>query len=269
MNTLKKLRIVLPVTGGLLGVMLLSSLALAVDMKGSVKIQGSRGATAEVKVSANSANIKAKADQEIARRIAALNALSARVQLMVRVSASEKAEIASEVASQISSLTALKAKVDADTDSAVLRADVISIVNAYRIYILVIPKGRILVAADKIATVAARFTELGEKLQVRITAAGSAGKNIIALQREMDDFNAKVADSALQAQNAAVAVASLTPDNGDKIKLEANLAALRLARADLTVAWKDLTTALIDARAIIHGLRGLHISPSVTPTASM
>ena len=56
---------------------------------------------------------KERADQEIQRRIDALNAANTRVEAMVRVSASQKSSISKAVSNQISVLTSLKAKIDA------------------------------------------------------------------------------------------------------------------------------------------------------------
>ena len=79
--------------------------------------------------------------------------------------------LASLVSSEIANLTALKSKIEAETDLSVLKGDVKSITNSYRIFALVIPQGRIEVAADKIADVASSLTTLSGKLQARIDTA--------------------------------------------------------------------------------------------------
>ena len=68
---------------------------------------------------------------------------------MVKVSANEKTAIANEVQTEISNLTALNTKIQADTDLTTLKTDIQSITEDYRIFMLVIPQGRIEVAADK------------------------------------------------------------------------------------------------------------------------
>ncbi|HTP56718.1 MAG TPA: hypothetical protein VMJ72_00350 [Candidatus Paceibacterota bacterium] len=210
--------------------------------------------------------IKNAADREIQRRITALNSLLARVQAFKRVSDSEKSSLAATVQTQVSQLTTLKTKIDADTDLTTLRTDVKSMTVAYRIFILVIPQGKILAAADRLTTIASSMADISTKLAARIAAA-PAGTDVSALNASLADMNAKIADATTQAANAANAVAGLKPDNGDKTAMQSNDAALKQARADIVAGTHDLTDARHDATDIIKGLHGsAKISPS--PTAS-
>lgn len=203
---------------------------------------------------------KERADQEISRRIKMLSELNTRVQAMARVSAATKASIAADVANEIASLTALNAKIQGDPDFDLLRADIKSITDSYRIFMLIIPQGRIIVAADKIQTVAANFATFADKLQRRISDAQTSGHDVTALSASLTDMNAKIADAQVQASAAISLVADLTPDNGDKTKMNANNAALRSARADIQTAMKDLQDARKDAGDIVKGLRAFTVN---------
>ncbi len=65
-----------------------------------------------------------RADQEIARRVAALNVLNTRIQAMQKLSADEKTSLASAIQAQLTELATLKTKIDADTDATTLKTDI-------------------------------------------------------------------------------------------------------------------------------------------------
>jgi len=240
-----------------------------ISVTGSVNANASAGGVGvSAAVSARIATGKSHADQEIDRRVTALNDLNSKVQAMVKLSADEKASIGTAISSQISDLTTLKAKVDADTDITTLKADIKSITASYRIFVLVIPQGRIEVAVDKIATAATTLTTLSGKLQTRIAGAQAAGKDTASLTASLTDMNAKLADANVQASAAASEVANLTPDMGDKTKMQSNDQALKDARAKIQVSLKDLTAARQDAGAIVKGLKDLGVSASSTTSVS-
>ena len=201
---------------------------------------------------------KERGAQEIDRRIKMLNALNARVQSMVRVSASVKASIAARVQTEVSNLTVLKTKITGDPDFDLLRVDIKSVTDSYRIFMLVIPQGRITVAADKIRTVADSMTSFSAKLAARVATAKTDGKDTASAEASLSDMNAKIGDAKVQADAAVSLVVNLTPDNGDKTKMDANNQALRDARAKIKAAMEDLQAARKDAGSIMLTLRGMN-----------
>ncbi len=223
---------------------------------------------ADAKIESRITTGKSRAIDEIDRRIKALNALNARVQAMVRVSAAQKASVASEVQGQVSTLLTLETKINADTDLDTLKTDIRSITSSYRIFLLVIPQGRILVASDKMKTVGASMTSFSAKLATRINAAQAAAKDVSALTKMKADLDAKVADSDVQASAAISLVASLTPDNGDATKAAANKQALSDARAKIKAGVADLAAARKDARQIVDALKAFHLDAAASSSAS-
>jgi hypothetical protein len=212
------------------------------------------------------ANAIKKADQEITRRITALTDLTTKVQAMTKVSATEQSSIANMAQSETANLTTLKAKIDADTDITTLKADVKSIATDYRIFMLVIPQGRIYVASDKIQTAIDSYTAFAGKLQTRISDAQTAGKDMTAASASLADMNAKIADATTQANAAISHVANLQPDQGVQATMQANTAAIKQARADMQVALADLKTARKDAGSIVKAVQGTE--PSATSTST-
>lgn len=217
-----------------------------------------------VKFTANETKAKGRGDSEIDRRIGSLNDLNTRVQAMQRVSDAFKQSLNANITAEISTLNGLKTKIDGDTDSATLKADLQSITDGYRIYVLVLPQGRIAAAADRVATIVNMMSTLGTKLQARVQAAGQGGADVTALTAALTDMSTKLNDAQTQAQAAITASATLQPDGGDKTKMAANQTALKQARADIVAAQKDLQDARKDIDTIVKGLKSISINASST-----
>jgi len=230
---------------------------------------GGASVSASTKVEARITTGKNRATQEIDRRVTMLNDLNTKVQGMIKLSADEKASLAASISTQLSAMATLKAKIDADTDITTLKSDIKSITASYRIFMLVIPQGRIQVAVDKVGVAASTLSTLSGKLQTRISSAQAAGKDVASLSTSLTDMNAKLADANVQISAAASETASLTPDNGDTTKMQANNQTLKDARGKIQVALKDLQTARQDAGTIVTGLKRLDASASASGAASV
>lgn len=249
-----------------LGAMITSGFALTVSAQvANQPSQVNPITTSKPPKTADLSKYIAKADQEIDRRIQALSDLATRVQAMKKISSSDQASLAAKIQDEQTKLSNLKAKIDADTDLATLKADVKSITESYRIFMLIMPQIRILAAVDRINAISASMTDIGTKLQARISALQAAGKDVTALQAALSDYNAKIADANTQAQAASSRVLELVPDNGDKTVQAANTAALKQSRADITVANKDFAAARADAKKILDGVKGTSDTATTTP----
>lgn len=201
-----------------------------------------------------------RADQEITRRITALNSLSTRVSAMVKISDAQKTNLNAMIQDQITTLGTLKTKIDADTDLATVRTDVQSITKSYRIFMLVVPRGFITAAADRIITITDQMTTLNTKLQTRIGDAKSAGKDTSAIDKLITDYTTKIGDAKTQAQSALSGISGLAPDNGDKTLMASNTAALKDAKTKIEAAQKDVLAAQKDAKTIAKDLKALGVT---------
>lgn len=226
------------------------------------------GASVSAKLQARIATAKTHADQEIQRRITMLTDLNTRVQEMNRLSVDQKAGVATSISTEISDLTTLRGRIDSDTDITTLKTDIKSIATSYRVFLLVIPQGRIQVAADKITAAATTLTALAGKLQTRIVTAQAAGTDTTTLSASLSDMNATLSDANVQASAAASEVANLTPDNGDATQKQTNDQAIKDARAKIQIALKDVQTARQDAGTIVKGLKGIGASANTNADAS-
>ena len=211
---------------------------------------------------------KNRADQEINRRVSALDSLNVRIGDIIKLSADEKSSLGSLIQAQISALSALEAKIQTDTSTTSLKADIQSIINSYRIFILVLPKGAILAATGRIDTIVSDMQTIGTKLQARISAAASAGANVSVAQSALADYNTKVTDASVQANAAQSEVANLQPDNGNASVQASNTAALKDARSKIQVAQQDFVAARKDITTIRQNLPKVNASATTTESTS-
>jgi len=216
-------------------------------------------------------DITNRADQEITRRLNALNALSTRVNAMVRLSDSEKASLSSAIQAQISAMNSLQAQISADAqanNTTTLKTDVQSITKSYRIFALILPQGSIEAAADRVLTITNIMTDLSAKFSTRISAAQSAGNNVTGAANALTDMNAKISDANTKTNAATSEIATLQPDNGDATVRASNTATLKDARSKIQAAQQDIVTARMDAETIIKALGGFKVSASASTTVT-
>src|SRR5258708_3801162 len=257
-------------TGGTLPVFAKTSLGINAGINIGISASSSGHGTLHVGGSGTlSVHAKDRADQEITRRINALTELETRINAMKKLSADEKSSLSAEIQAQITLLNGLQAKIVADANStSSLKADIKSITDAYRIFSLVIPQGRIQATTDRILAIGDIMTTLAGQLQTKISAAQTAGKDMSAAVSALAGMNAKVADASVQAQAAVTETSGLKPDNGDKTIEASNKAALKDARAKTKVAEQDLVTARVDAGKIVKALVAADVKIRASSTVS-
>jgi hypothetical protein len=204
-------------------------------------------------------DLKQRASSEISRRITSLTDVSNRISKIKRLTDSQKTQLINNIQSEIASLNTTNTKIQSDTDIEALRADVKSIVDSYRIYLLYLPETRILIAADGLLNAIDKFSEYASKLQTRVAEAKGKGEDTSSLETILVDMQSKIADAKTQANNAISSVSSLQPTD-----YPGNKPALQSAQTMLKTAWKDVQSARQDAVQVLEGLRALN-KKSVTP----
>jgi hypothetical protein len=259
MNTKKLLTISSATAVVLMAATSLSASAAALGVNASTSVS----ASAKLDTSA-----QAKADVAITARITALNDLKTRIDQMQKVSDSEKTSLNNNIDVSVTDMINLKAKIDADTDNVTLKADIQSITKSYRIYLLILPQGRITAAGDRIMTIVGLLNDLSTKLQTRIGQIQASSKDVTALDASLTDMNSKTSDANLQAQAAINELANLQPDNGDKTVFASNQAAIKDARSKIKTAIADLKTARQDAGSIVKTILATKITTSASTNTS-
>jgi len=205
-------------------------------------------------------NLKQRADNEINRRVTSLNNLIAKINNLKKITDTQKTDFVNQIQAEITSLNTLKTKIDADTDLVTLRTDAQSIVKSYRVYLLLIPKMNILVAADSLDTIADRLDVLAGKLEARINTAGDV--DVASLKTNLADIKTKSADMRIQAQKARDSIIPLTPDG-----YPGNKGILQQGRQYIVTGKNDLQTARHDAEIIIQGLKEVKVTKTSTSSA--
>ena len=193
--------------------------------------------------------LKARDHLAIQRRLDVLAALTRRVDAAIHLAASDRSTLLSQYSAADGGLRALDEKIQSDSTVAAVRADQTRIVTDYHVYVLVVPKTHIVIAADRISYIASEFASLVSKLQAAIDEAKADEKNTTAAQNAFDDMQAKVQD----AMNVTAGIP------GRVLPLEAsgypdNRSTLLGARSDLVTARTDLRAARADVVKVIQAL---------------
>jgi hypothetical protein len=256
MKKIKKITIIIAALALLVVFTPIKSFAVSGTLKATAQKVASASATVKIE------NLKSRATHEIDRRLTALNLVLTRISTFKHITASDKAPLTSSVKTEISSLKSLEAKIQADTDLATLRADIKSIVDSYRIFLLFIPKIHLLAASDRMINIADELSSLSVKLQSKIQSAKAAGKDVTSLEELLDDITSKLADAKSLASNVQLTIIPLSPDG-----YPGNRSTLLAGRDMLRTGHNDLIEAAHDAQKIIQGLKSLK-APSSTSSAT-
>lgn len=197
-------------------------------------------------------NLKTKGAAEIDRRLTNLSAASAQLDTAQKLSADNKAALAKQIQDEVTGLTALKTKLAADTTLATARADVASIVTDYRVYVLMLPKTRLITAADRLTVAQDNLAVLQSQLASRVNAAKSNGKDVSALQAELSDMQTNISDATAQLTGLTDKLLAVQPSD-----YNTSHAALSTYRQAEAAALKAVQTARADAQKIADGLKAL------------
>jgi len=223
----------------------------------NLKAAAQKAATASAAIRIE--NLESRAAHEIDRRLADLSLILTRISTFKHITDSDKASLMLSVKTEITNLKSLKSKIQADTNLATLKADVKSIVDSYRVFVLFIPKIHLLAATDRMLSIADELTSLSVKLQAKIQSAKTAGKDVASLQELLDDITNKVADTKSLASTVQSTVTPLSPDG-----YPGNRSTLLAGRDMLRTGHNDLIEASHDAQKIIQGLKSLKTSSSTS-----
>lgn len=207
------------------------------------------------------ANLKSHGTSEIERRISNLTAAATKLSASTHLTPADKTALTNQINSEIASLGTLKSKLTADTNLTTARADVQSIVSDYRVYVLLLPKTRMVASADRFSEVEDQLTTLAAKLQSKINSAKASGQDVTAMQKSLADLNAKVADAKAKSASVVAPLLALQPTD-----YNSNHTVLVNYRNSLQAAHTDVMAARDDAKTIIQNLKSAKSSAS--PAAS-
>lgn len=212
-------------------------------------------------------HLQTKGKAEIDRRTKNLQQALDKLSQSNTINATDKAALSRQVNDEISGLTALETKLSADTTASAARSDVQSIIGDYRVYVLMLPKVRMIAAADRFTVVAGKLTSLHDKLQARVNSLNLSSAAASQLSAKLADMKAKIDDAKSKFGGLTGQLLALQPTD-----YNSNHALLETFRTAMATAHSDLKAARDDAKSVISALgpgsAGAHSTASPSPNAN-
>lgn len=175
-------------------------------------------------------------------RLATLKALTTAVGAAQHLTSAHKATLNDLLSGDQSGLTTLRTKVSGETTLAGVRADGQSMVDDYRIYLLVAPKVRLTVALDIEAAAAAQLKTTADTLAAAIATAKQNGKDTTKAEADLADLRTQTdaANTAIAGQTDTLLAITPGPDGAAiQAKVKPVRDAVRTGRTDLRKAQAD------------------------------
>lgn len=199
------------------------------------------------------ANLQVVGRCEIDRRMATIERLRRAVDGSRHLTDAHEAALERILDRSATGLRALRAEIDAATTVEELRADLRRIVEDFRVYLLVVPQVRLVIAADVTEAAVTRGVRIAERLELAIAAAEAAGKDVGEAPELLASMRGHLRAAGAKVNGLASAILPLTP--ADWNDGTAGPALERARRAIGEARRVDLRAALSDARAIVAILR--------------
>lgn len=175
-------------------------------------------------------------------RLATLKALGTAVDAAQHLSAAHKSTLSTLLQSDQSGLNTLRTKVSGETTLAGVRADGQSMVDDYRVYLLVAPKVRLTIALDLETAASGALKTTADTLAAAIATAKQNGKDTTKAEADLADMRTQTgaADTAITGQTDTLLAITPGPDGtAIQAKVKPVRDAVRTGRTDLRKAQAD------------------------------
>jgi hypothetical protein len=197
--------------------------------------------------------LKADVTKRIDLRLAALAKDTVTINAAKHLAAADKTTLTNLDSQDTAAMTALKTKVAGETTAAAVKADATSMVNDYRIFILVGPKVRLTIAGDAEHDAITRLQTAHDKLAGLVAKAKTAGHDTTAAEQNLADMAAAITKATTDTNGQVATVLAIQP-GPDGAGIRAKVAAVRAA---LGTGRTDLKSAVADAKKVTAFLKGL------------
>jgi hypothetical protein len=182
----------------------------------------------------------------IDNRLQRVDRLQAAVAATDTLTDAHHATIDGTLAGDESGLTALRATVAGEVDGCALADEGRSVVDDFRIYVVVTPQTRLALGGDRVAGAADRIDQLEQRMSDAIAAAEADGQDVSDAQAAFDVFVAEAGSAIDSATPVGDAVLALSPaDWPDTAR-----PVLEDGRADLRSSVEHLRTARAAAQDV-------------------
>jgi len=185
-------------------------------------------------------------------RLATLRALSTAVDSAAHLIPAHKSTLDTLIQQDQSGLSALKTKVSGESTLAGVRADDQSMVDDYRVYLLVAPKVRLTISADLETSAVGQLDTAAGTLAAAIASAKAAGKDTTKAEADLADMKAQTAAASSAVAGKADTVLAIAP-GPDAQAIESQV---KVVRDAVHSARTDLRKAVADGKAVKVDLGG-------------
>ena len=189
------------------------------------------------------AAVKTLAGTRINGRLAELHALQLAVSAAANLTSSDKSTLNSLLSSDLTGLTALGDKISSDSTVQSVRADEVTMVDTYRVYLLVAPKTHLSIVFDDEAAVITKLQTVYSTLSAALTKAGGGTS---AEQAQLADMQTQItaAQTGLNGRESTLLAIQPGPD---ATTITGQVKTLRTSAQGVR---KDLGAAVADAKAL-------------------
>jgi hypothetical protein len=187
---------------------------------------------------------KALATSRIDGRLETLHALQLAVNDDSRLTASDRSALSTLISGDISGLTSLRGKVGGESTVSAVRADETTMVDQYRVYLLVVPKVHLTNAFDIESAVDSTLQKVHDELAARLAEEPGGGTATEKLQ--LADLQTQL-QNAQQAESGKVSTLLAIQPGPDANAIHSALSPLTTAAKN---ARADLRKARDDAKAL-------------------
>ena len=187
---------------------------------------------------------KALATSRIDGRLETLHALQLAVNDDSRLTASDRSALSTLISGDISGLTSLRGKVGGESTVSAVRADETTMVDQYRVYLLVVPKVHLTNAFDIESAVDSTLQKVHDELAARL--AKEPGGGTATEKSQLADLQTQL-QNAQQAESGKVSTLLAIQPGPDANAIHSALSPLTTAAKN---ARADLRKARDDAKAL-------------------
>jgi hypothetical protein len=200
--------------------------------------------------------LKADVTRRIDLRLAALAKDTVAINAAKHLTAADKSALTTLDSQDTAAMNTLKTKVAGETTVEALKADAVSMVNDYRVFILVGPKVRLSIAGDAEQTAVTRLQAAHDKLAGLVAKAKAGGKDTTAAEQDLADMATAISKASADINGQVAAVQAIQP-GPDAAGIKAKVSAVRTA---LGAGRTDLKSAVADGKKVTAFLKGLKTS---------
>ena len=230
----------------------------------SVSVVASVTERQETILSNTLSRIKARGAELIKQRIAALTSTGEVFSRSKTLTTDQKASLATIINTNITNLTALGVSIQAGTDATTTKPLVASIFTVYRIYGVVIPQVHLEKRVYDLQNYTTKLADTFIKIQAKITAAKTNGKDVTAWQKGLDEAKALVAKDMVTLSSTLAKVSALKPsDYGTTSKV-----VIEQANVDIKSISKDFNTITKKVRRP-DVLKKIKVETTISATGTM